>query len=35
MKGALLHRWLNLLFSGLDGTYFKRKNRGLSVRMKI
>ena len=25
VKGALLHQWLNLLFTGLDGTYFKNK----------
>ena len=35
VKEALLHRWMNLLFSGLYSTYFKSENRGLSGQMKI
>ena len=36
-EGALLHQWLNLMSSGLDGSRscFKRKNWGLSVQMNI
>ena len=35
MKGALLYSWLSLLFSGYNDTYFKRKNLGLSIQIKI
>ena len=35
MKGALLHSWLSLLFSGYNGTNFKRKSWRLSIQIKI
>ena len=35
VKGALLHWWMSLLCCCLYSTYFKSKNCGLSVQMKI
>ena len=29
--GALLHRWLNSVFTDFNSTYFKSKNKGFLV----